>query len=522
MSKYTIDIMRSINEALAKESEVNTADDLKNVPPRTATGVVPESRSTRNRQKAKKRNKATESIDKAKRSEFIKGAKKESVSAPKVSKKHIKLSRKTESVEDIEDITVDVCPVCGSKDFDAKSGVCPICGEPTNKYIAADPETVEDVDQDYTTITIDGEEKILIDEEGNTVVASPDIVNNVLDEGTHELVLDANDTEDDTVSVDTGIATMTTDGESVMESDDPENADTVKIAYMRIDEPINEIVDLLSEDNENNVRIKDDEEGTVLSVILPDIEVVTESEDGNQEVTSEDNYKVDIELEELPNGTLIHIEDVDNVDDLVDIVNELLPEDSEIVENTKAEDKEVEDTTEEDESDETKYSEEDVEDKEEEVVEESMKRKLESGTMSISRNGKVESYKCRTVRTKRKVESELPETNTGFTKIAGKDRKVSAKSNIDTKTSETNMKEMSVLENRKDVKNSEKLRGILNSLGCDTAKLESDEGIKMINELVKCCGNIKEYRSGIKTNKDGSTVTMESVKPKVRIRTKRK
>lgn len=511
MSKYTIDIMRSINEALAKESEVNTADDLKNVPPRTATGVVPESRNNRNRRKAKK-HKATESIDKAKRSEFIKGAKKESMSAPKVSKKHIKLSRKTESVEDIEDITVDVCPICGSKDFDSKSGVCPICGEPTNKYIAADPETVEDVDQDYTTITIDGEEKILIDEEGNTVVASPDIVNNVLDEGTHELVLDTNDTEEDAVSVDTGIATMTTDGESVMESDDPENADTVKIAYMRIDEPINEIVDLLSEDNENNVRIKDDEEGTVLSVTLPDIEVITESEDGNQEVTNEDNYKVDIELEELPNGTLIHIEDVDNVDDLVDIVNELLPEDSEIVENTQVED-------EEDESDETENPE---EDKEEEVVEESMKRKLESGTMSISRNGKVESYKCRTVRAKRKVESELPETNTGFTKIAGKDRKVSSKSNIDTKTSETNMKEMSVLETRKDVKNSEKLRGILNSLGCDTAKLESDEGIKMINELVKCCGNIKEYRSGIKTNKDGSTVTMESVKPKVRIRTRRK
>lgn len=511
MSKYTIDIMRSINEALAKESEVNTADDLKNVPPRTTTGVVPESRNNRNRRKARK-HKATESIDKAKRSEFIKGAKKESMSTPKVSKKHIKLSRKTESVEDIEDITVDVCPICGSKDFDAKSGVCPICGEPTNKYIAADPETVEDVDQDYTTITIDGEEKILIDEEGNTVVASPDIVNNVLDEGTHELVLDTNDAEEDAVSVDTGIATMTTDGESVMESDDPENTDTVKIAYMRIDEPINEVVDLLSEDNENNVRIKDDEEGTVLSVTLPDIEVVTESEDGNQEVTNEDNYKVDIELEELPNGTLIHIEDVDNVDDLVDIVNEILPEDSEIVENTQVED-------EEDESDETENPE---EDEEEEVVGESMKRKLESGTMSISRNGKVESYKCRTVRTKRKVESELPETNTGFTKIAGKDRKVSAKSNIDTKTSETNMKEMSVLETRKDVKNSEKLRGILNSLGCDTAKLESDEGIKMINELVKCCGNIKEYRSGIKTNKDGSTVTMESVKPKVRIRTRRK
>lgn len=146
-----------------------------------------------------------------------------------------------------------------------------------------------------------------------------------------------------------------------------------------------------------------------------------------------------------------------------------------------------------------------------------MKRVVNSGVSTIARNGKLESFKVKTVRAKRKVEADLPETNTGYTRIAGKDRKVAKKANISTKTSETNMKEMSVLEARRNAKESAKLKGILCSLGCDPKKLESDKGIKIINELVKCCGNIKDYKSGIKTDKDGGTTTMESVKPKKRV-----
>lgn len=357
----TIDLFRSVNESLI------TNEAIEDVPPKVATGEEPnitatsaakttESDKTRpSKVHARRRNRrATES--RKPRHKRVESARK-TARTESVIKKRIR-KRATESVEDVRDLTVDICPVCGSKEFDAENQVCPICGEPTNKYIVADQDSIDTNEDDFTSIEIDGEDKILIDEEGNTAIEEPDIVNDVLDEGTHIIVTDPTDPDNNTITIDSGVATLTDEGTPIMESEDPTATDSaVQIAYLRFDEPIKEVTDLLVEDNENKVDVKQEDEGTVITATLPNLEeVVTESDDEGV-VNVNDVADIDIELEELPNGTLVHAENVDNVDDLIDIVNELLPEDAQIEENPDAyedeeeeveEDEEVTDPIEED------------------------------------------------------------------------------------------------------------------------------------------------------------------------------
>lgn len=402
---------------------------------------------------------------------------------------------------DPDDLAVSVCPICGSKDFDQSTDTCPICGEDVHKYITKSPDEVENLDDGYTSIEIDGEDRILIDDEGNTVIEQPDIVNDVLEPNTHELVIDGD--EEDPITIDSGVATFVGDTPA-MESEDPiTDEDSDKVAYLRIDQPIDEVADILTEDNANSVERHDDEAGYILTAKVDTLEEVSDEE--VEEVTEDDDVvdnnekvTVDIALEELPDGTLIHIDEVDNVDDLVEVINELLPEDVNINTAEPSEElEEVEDT-------ETEEVEDEEEPEDDKVV--------ESGFMNIRRNGRLESFRCKVVRPKSIKESD--------TYLAGKDRAANAKSNITTVSDETNIKEMSVLERRKAIKESDKIRNILSDLGVPADVINSDKGTKLINELVKVSGNIKEYKSGIKPT-DGTTTTMESATPR-RVKARKK
>lgn len=461
--------------------------------------------------------------------------KKAKLEALRKHRKMVKLSAKKEAAElpedEEEDPTLSVCPVCGSSEYDADSDTCPICGEDVHKYLLADE--VPEGEDEYSTIEVDGDTKILVGEDGETKLAEPDELLSVLAQDTHEVVVPSldeegeldtsEDAESEVVKIDSGVATYV-DDEVVNESADiPEDADTKQVAFLRIDQPLSIVEDMLTlEQDETDITVDTTDEGksiTFTPEVNTDEPVETlESEDADAEVTDEepaedhaepvdDPEPVTVDLDEVEGTTLVHVDDIDSVPELVEVVNQLLPDDMQITESSD----------------------------EDHVV-------TETGRSVIKRNGKMESVKVVTVRrtteavaikkpakkvaskkatpkketkvatkakaTKKPVakkkttkEASLPSINKSGSK---KFDKVTSTKVSDTK-SETDIKLMSVLENRA----SAKIRKILCSLGVTKEVLESETGIKSINALVHIAGNIKEYRSGLKPNANGELDTLE-------------
>lgn len=460
--------------------------------------------------------------------------KKAKLEALRKHRKMVKLSAKKEAAElpedEEEDPTLSVCPVCGSSEYDADSDTCPICGEDVHKYLLADE--VPEGEDEYSTIEVDGDTKILVGEDGETKLAEPDELLSVLAQDTHEVVVPSldeegeldtsEDAESEVVKIDSGIATYVGD-EVVNESADiPEDAETKQVAFLRIDQPLSIVEDMLTlNQDEADITVDTTDDGksiTFTPEVNTDEPVETlESEDVDAEVAeepTEDHVEpvevpepVTVDLDEVEGTTLVHVDDIDSVSELVEVVNQLLPEDMQITESSD----------------------------EEHVV-------TETGRSVIKRNGKMESVKVVTVRrtteavaikkpakkvdskkatpkketkvatkaksTKKPVakkkttkEASLPSINKSGSK---KFDEVTATKVSDAK-SETDIKLMSVLENRA----SAKIRKILCSLGVTKEVLESETGIKSINALVHIAGNIKEYRSGLKPNANGELDTME-------------
>lgn len=460
--------------------------------------------------------------------------KKAKLEALRKHRKMVKLSAKNEAAElpedEEEDPTLSVCPVCGSSEYNAETDTCPICGEDVHKYLLADE--VPEGEDEYSTIEVDGDTKILVGEDGETKLAEPDELLSVLAQDTHEVVVPSldeegeldtsEDAESEVVKIDSGVATYV-DDEVVNESADiPEDADTKQVAFLRIDQPLSIVEDMLTLDqDEADITVDNTDEGksiTFTPEVNTDEPVETlESEDVDAEVTdepAEDNAEpvsgpepVTVDLDEVEGATLVHVDDIDSVSELVEVVNQLLPDDMQITESSD----------------------------EDHVV-------TETGRSVIKHNGKMESVKVVTVRRTteavaikkptKKVDSKKA-TPKKETKVATKDKatkkpvakkkttkeaslpsinksgskkfdKVTSTKVSDAK-SETDIKLMSVLENRA----SAKIRKILCSLGVTKEVLESETGIKSINALVHIAGNIKEYRSGLKPNANGELDTME-------------
>lgn len=285
--------------------------------------------------------------------------------------------------------SLSVCSLCGSKEFNAKTESCPVCGDSYKKYRAVEAADLDwdGIDDEYTTIDIDGEEKVLFDEEGNTSVVSPDDIEGQLTERTHRLVLEGQEDEEDMILLDSGIASdhKEPDEDNNEFGEEPtenhEDFDHDNIAFVKIPMPIEECIDLFQEDNEDSIEVVPTDSGYEIIVALESAEEEDEDEDMDEEVEDDkkvkdakeaeepeeleveedeeadfeaeegvieneeepeekDKEKIVLTLEELAEGTVIHSVGVTNVDSLVGILNQLLEEKAEIIEFNEEEAKE--------------------------------------------------------------------------------------------------------------------------------------------------------------------------------------
>ena len=392
-------------------------------------------------------------------------------------------------------VSLSICPLCGSKEFNAKKDVCPVCGDSYKKYRAVEASELDwnDIDSNYTTIDVDGTEKVLLDEQGNTSVVSPDDIEGHLTEKTHMLVVKGEEDEEP-VFIDSGVASehAEPDGDEDEFGDEPGSNLDDDIAFIKIPMPIEECINMLQEDNEDSIEVVPTDTGYEIVVSLENAEPEEEEEEveepeepeevneaeepefDEQEV-SEDDFKMEdqmmdeepveddgdekvvLTLEELAEGTVIHSAGISNVQALVDILNQLLPETSEIVESSEDEEakKEAKDAMEEDveemeedkenaiKEDEDFMRKEPLPGEEEEKVEEAAKPKfgklikakrkrlrdkklavkkgelaskvMESGTSKILFNGKVLEVKFKSV-----YEAKLPKVTKANPKTTGK------------------------------------------------------------------------------------------------------
>lgn len=281
------------------------------------------------------------------------------------------------------ELSLSICPVCGCSELDAKSGKCPVCGKAYNKYMAVESAEADISDpNNMTTINIDGDEKVLIDADGNTVVEYPDESKGVIVDNTHEINIDG---VEDPISISSGVAMTGDEGDPATITDEP-NGDQDATAVLVIDDNIGEVKDFLTETTDNKVETVETDDGFDLIVDpnasktiefnkqSPDDEELPEEiddaeaeavasteadeptmpvvdedvpEDKPEEVEKpedvpEDAQPIVLTLEELDNGTLVYSDGIEDVDKLVDLVSNLIPEDATISEvSEKPEDEET-------------------------------------------------------------------------------------------------------------------------------------------------------------------------------------
>jgi len=271
-------------------------------------------------------------------------------------------------------LSLAICPLCGSKEFNANESTCPVCSTSYRKYSAVEAVDFEwdNEDDEFTTIDIDGTQKVLIDDEGNTSVISPDELEGQLIEHTHDLVIDD---EENPVQIDSGMAQVPAESEGEFNEfeEDAEVEGGKEIAFVKIQMTIEECLDLLQEENEDSIEVVPTDNGYEIVVSLEsveeegddefeeeiseeeedeDLEDVSESEEPEtpeediieideepeedfEEESDEGDEKVVLSLEELAEGTVISAEGIVSVDSLVDILNQLLPEKANIVDATE-------------------------------------------------------------------------------------------------------------------------------------------------------------------------------------------
>jgi hypothetical protein len=405
---------------------------------------------------------------------------------------NFKPEAKTEAAtsgQDNNGMSLSICPLCGSAEFNTIGKKCPVCSESYNKYRAVEAADFnwEDEDQ-FTTIDIDGEEKVLLDENGNTSVISPDDIEGQFDES-----------DEEPLAIDTGIATGMNETETP-EGEEPVEADP--IAFVKFPMSIEECVDLLQEENEDSVEVVPTDNGYEIIVSLESAEEEFEEEEDefgeveedpmeatesiddefgdegepegdmpfedevptfeDEEFEEKGDEKIVLTLEELAEGTVIHAEGITSVESLIDIINQLLPQNAEIVEAQQDEDNE--EVVEEDVQEmEDKKDEEVLEDDEEKLTFEAAKPKFgkvtkaktkvrakkiekpkgfkvtESGTMKAMRNGEMVTFKVKSV-----YESALPKITKANPKTTGKvkaDKKPGASSLAQTMEASTTKRE---------------------------------------------------------------------------------
>jgi hypothetical protein len=257
-----------------------------------------------------------------------------------------------------------VCPLCGSAAFDSAESACPVCQESYKKYRAVETANIDLTELDnYTTIEIDGDEKILIDEDGNTSVVSIEQLEGSVTTHTHELFIGE---EEEPLIIDSGMAV----------SQDEETEEDIEVAFFKLPLNIEEVVDLIQEENQDSVEVVPTEDGYhIIIKIESDEEVVEEhplEEDTEEELdvaveSSHDEFTdVDVDTEEVPvdsdlfedefvpedegieeykqekdtiifsleelaEGTVVHADKIKDIQLLIGIFNQLLPEEKEIL-----------------------------------------------------------------------------------------------------------------------------------------------------------------------------------------------
>lgn len=397
-----------------------------------------------------------------------------------VARKEAKKSKAVKEGLQPKGFELSVCSLCGSSVFDAVESECRVCKSEYKKYKAIESSEFGDLDDNYTVIDIDGQDHVLIDDEGNTSVMLPDQLEGSLVEHSHDLVIEG---EEEPRPISSGIA-VDTEGEGVDEEaidgaleDDGFDGDTepeqTQVAFLKLPMSIDECVDLIQTDNQDMIEVLETDYGieivvnptveeevdelTEEPVDEPELDDATEADDIDfdeeveepmdepmdepvEEAPVEDNVEqFVIALEEAAEGTILHIDGIDNVEALVETLNALLPEGTEIVDALESEEEELEeeelidDMIEEPAEDEVF----DEDDEDDEIVNESAKPKkvkkakevkeslvdrhiTQNGTQAIIRNGKVSNFKVRTVYTESVLPKIIKKTKSAKKVVANK------------------------------------------------------------------------------------------------------
>jgi rubrerythrin len=369
-----------------------------------------------------------------------------SMSEPKATMEtgKIRLNRKAVKESHDHDLSLSICPLCGSAEFDASESACPVCGESYKKYRAVEAEDFDLEDNGFTTIDVDGEDKILIDEDGNTEVVLPDQLKGKLVEHTYDLIIE--ESEDGPIAVDSGVASdhEEPDGDEDAEGNEPISGNEEgEVAFLKFPIDIEECLDLLQEANQDSIEIVATESGydIILNAESTKDELLDELADGEEpaeaelsEVEEAEDLEVGatepvvITLEEMALGTIVHVESISNISELVDLVNELLPEDAELV-SVEAVKESNDDVDLDLELDELQDAEAEDLEAEDDLAMESAKPKVEAKTYKIVESGTINAVKGKelvSVKLKAYYEAELPKLTKTKAKGA-KDTKVPAK-----------------------------------------------------------------------------------------------
>lgn len=134
--------------------------------------------------------------------------------------------------------------------------------------------------------------------------------------------------------------------------------ENIEVAFIKFPMNIEEVVDMIQEFAQDAIEVKPTEDGYQIIVTLDDeaeteeeeiddIEVATESEEpeeleepdidamlpveGELEEPVQDANTLILSLEELTEGTVIHSDSIQAVEELVTLINQLLPEGKEIL-----------------------------------------------------------------------------------------------------------------------------------------------------------------------------------------------
>ena len=392
----------------------------------------------------------------AQKAELMKGASVDAVEAGKVrinkakleaAKKKVKAAKESQVQKSTDAGTaLAICPLCGSATFDAAADKCPVCKENYKKYRAVEAADFDfDEESEYTTIDIDGDEQILLDEDGNTSVVLPDQLEGKLVEHSHELVIES---AEEPIIVDSGLASdhQEPDGDEDMFGDEPlseENMDAdSEVAFLKFPIGIEECLDLLQEGNEDTIEVVPTEDGyeIIIAAVIESVEEPVEFEEDAEDVdvvdmdeAAEGEFDVDADLdveapdapgiilvlEELAAGTVLHVDGVANVDELVAIINDLLPETAELVDVSAVNESQ-------DQADDAVDS--DVEDAAEDLLEDDVAlvesaqpkidrvfRVTESGTIKIMKENAISKVSIKAV-----YESKFPKVTKSIVKKSGK------------------------------------------------------------------------------------------------------